>query len=425
MLSRKEILERDYDAALKFIDKVDGQLFTIRSWTLVAVTALIAFSFQQGISWLAFGGVPIVLCFLYLELVYKSFQDDVINFTSRIDKALQTGWEGIDFTGPWESYRVGMGRAILRPDLKKICATFLHKDKIHIKAMYSMAALACILAGFLVNSVESPGDGTPAIVRSLEEIRISIDALRQPHDPEPPPDVIYGFRESFMLGVLLLLIGLTVSFQNPKKAAVATGIGTLSLLYSFHLLETNFENLLALNFEVGGQASPRISIGHVTIEWPEGNEASIKQQGRAQFQFRKIAEIEGFASGAEALSGRNGCSIVEQRYGAGLKDLGQDAQPVLLLVVGRTDREALGENLKRRYESNAALATRRAEWARDCIVNSESLKLPERSIVALPAGPRFVSMLNEPEGMAADRAVEIFALSASYGVDGDSSQGGS
>ena len=131
-----ELVKRDYQACLNFIDKCDDHLFKIKNWVLFTVSAVIAFSFHKNTSWICHVNYPIIISFLYLELVYKSFQDDAIQLCKDIDEGYEKEISGGNPKDIWSSYIIGMGRHIKRPAFKKIISTLFHKDKVHIITFY-------------------------------------------------------------------------------------------------------------------------------------------------------------------------------------------------------------------------------------------------------------------------------------------------
>ena len=142
-MNKDELIKRDYQACLNFIDKCDDHLFKIKNWVLFTVSAVIAFSFHKNTSWICLANYPIVISFLYIELVYKSFQDDVILLCKDIDERYEKEINGGDPKEIWSSYIIGMGRHIKRPDFGKIFITLFHKDKLHIIIFY---VLLCVFS---------------------------------------------------------------------------------------------------------------------------------------------------------------------------------------------------------------------------------------------------------------------------------------
>ena len=137
------LVKRDYQASLNFIDKCDDHLFRIRNWALFTVSAVIAFSFHKNTSWICHANYLIVTSFLYLELVYKSFQDDVIKLCRDIDERYEKQIKSSNNENIWSDYIIGMGRHIKRPGYYKVIKTLFNQDKIHIITFY---ILLCIFS---------------------------------------------------------------------------------------------------------------------------------------------------------------------------------------------------------------------------------------------------------------------------------------
>ena len=94
-----DILKDDFPQTLGFIDKCDNHIFQIKNWAIVTSSAIIAFSISQDHRALVLVNIPLLLAFIYLELIYKSFQDTAIQHTTdvseRIEKFL-TSSEDVD-----------------------------------------------------------------------------------------------------------------------------------------------------------------------------------------------------------------------------------------------------------------------------------------------------------------------------------------
>jgi hypothetical protein len=83
----------------------------------------------------------------------------------------------------------------------------------------------------------------------------------------------------------------------------------------------------------------------------------------------------------------------------------------LVLVVGSTDRVALGRVALVQYESNVGLARARAEQAK---IRLRQCAIPDNQILTLVSGPRNTPLRSGTDalamGFAEDRRVDIWAL---------------
>lgn len=77
-----EILKEDFSQTLGFIDKCDDHIFKIKNWALLTSSAVIAFSITQNHDAIALANLALLLAFIYLELIYKSFQDTAIDHST-------------------------------------------------------------------------------------------------------------------------------------------------------------------------------------------------------------------------------------------------------------------------------------------------------------------------------------------------------
>ena len=76
-----EALREDFSQTLAYIDKCDDHIFKIKNWALLTSSAIIAFSISQDHDAFALANLALLVAFIYLELIYKSFQDTAIALT--------------------------------------------------------------------------------------------------------------------------------------------------------------------------------------------------------------------------------------------------------------------------------------------------------------------------------------------------------
>ena len=85
-----DALKEDFAQTLEFIDKCDNHIFQIKNWALLTSSAVVAYSMSQRQHSIALANIALLVAFLYLELIYKSFQDTAIehnaDISGRIDK---------------------------------------------------------------------------------------------------------------------------------------------------------------------------------------------------------------------------------------------------------------------------------------------------------------------------------------------------
>jgi hypothetical protein len=140
-------------------------------------------------------------------------------------------------------------------------------------------------------------------------------------------------------------------------------------------------------------------------------ELNKRLQHLSEFGPRQLALFEGFAPGEEALlphmdAARDGAC---QRWQQG----GEQDRRGLLLVVGSTDRVALGPAARRRYESNIGLARARAEQVKQALT---ACGIPPEQLMTLVSGPRKTpthegAASSRPDpGFPEDRSVVVWAL---------------
>lgn len=144
-----EILKEDFSQTVEFIDKCDNHIFQVKNWAILTSSAVIAFTVSQGRKWFALANFVILIAFLYLELIYKSFQDTAIEHTDdlskRIEKYLVTDaqFELLD------GYKHSYGRNLIYPSLSRVWEIFCKPTRRHILIFYGLLALYS-LGAFLV-----------------------------------------------------------------------------------------------------------------------------------------------------------------------------------------------------------------------------------------------------------------------------------
>lgn len=133
-----DAIKDDYDRTLGFIDKCDDHIFKIKNWALVTSSAVIAFAISRDKDAIVLVNLVLLPAFLYLELIYKSFQDTAIEHTTdlsiRIDKFLAAPAASDLLVG----YQHGFGRKLKYPAVKRVFLILRNRNRWHILNFYSL-----------------------------------------------------------------------------------------------------------------------------------------------------------------------------------------------------------------------------------------------------------------------------------------------
>jgi hypothetical protein len=140
----RQILFLDYDKTLAFIDKADGQLFQIRNWAIVSCSAVVAFAVSQKIPIILAANAFLVICFLFLELIYKSFHEDCLGKGHYLEVLIKQSLDP-SFKLPTE-YQFGIGHEIKAPKLRKMFKILFSCERWHICAVYLGLIIVTALA---------------------------------------------------------------------------------------------------------------------------------------------------------------------------------------------------------------------------------------------------------------------------------------
>lgn len=135
-----DTLKEDFAQTLAFIDKCDSHIFTIKNWALLTSSAVIAFSISQDRHFIALSNLALLFAFIYLELIYKSFQDTAIQHTTdisaRIDRCLAEPAAPDLLVG----YSHSFGRKLQYPSLSRIVSIVGNRNRWHILNFYGLLA---------------------------------------------------------------------------------------------------------------------------------------------------------------------------------------------------------------------------------------------------------------------------------------------
>jgi hypothetical protein len=141
-----EALKEDFAQTLAFIDKCDSHIFQIKNWALLTSSAVVAFSMSQGQHFVALANIALLFAFIYLELIYKSFQDTAIqhnmDISLRIDKYLATPQAPDLLTG----YKHSFGRKLKYPSIRRVFSLLLNRKRWHILNFYLLLAVFSVAA---------------------------------------------------------------------------------------------------------------------------------------------------------------------------------------------------------------------------------------------------------------------------------------
>lgn len=138
------LMMKEYEYLQAAIDKIDGQRFQIRNWTIIAAGALFTASLSAKISLIAFGGVVTTLFFALLEAIYMQLMDAVVERTKNLE----------DWIGAYRSkgeepteYVFGVGQAFAgHPfSFRKIRKSVSTRNRFHVTAFYG--GLMLVTAG--------------------------------------------------------------------------------------------------------------------------------------------------------------------------------------------------------------------------------------------------------------------------------------
>jgi uncharacterized membrane protein len=148
-MQKIEALREDFAQTLGFIDKCDDHIFKIKNWALLTSSAVIAFSVSQHHGAIALANLTLLVAFIYLELIYKFFQDSAIEHTTdishRIDRYL------VDPTTPdlLQDYNHSFGRKLRYPSVCRVFSILGNPGRQHILNFYGLLA-AFSIGAFVV-----------------------------------------------------------------------------------------------------------------------------------------------------------------------------------------------------------------------------------------------------------------------------------
>lgn len=144
-----DALREDFAQTLGFIDKCDDHIFKIKNWALLTSSAVIAFSISQDHDAIALANLPLLLAFIYLELIYKSFQDTAIQHTTDISQRMDRYLSDPSVGDLLAGYSHSFGRKLQYPSVRRVFSILTNRNRWHILNFYALLAVFS-LSAFLV-----------------------------------------------------------------------------------------------------------------------------------------------------------------------------------------------------------------------------------------------------------------------------------
>ena len=144
-----DALKEDFAQTLAFIDKCDSHIFQIKNWALLTSSAVIAFSMSQDQHFIALANLALLVAFLYLELIYKSFQDTAIQHTTDISARIDSYLAEPNAPDLLRGYSHSFGRKLQYPSLFRVFSIICNRKRWHILGFYVLLA-AFSVGAFLI-----------------------------------------------------------------------------------------------------------------------------------------------------------------------------------------------------------------------------------------------------------------------------------
>lgn len=141
-----DALREDFAQTLGFIDKCDDHIFKIKNWALLTSSAVIAFSISQDHDAIALANLALLVAFIYLELIYKSFQDTAIQHTTDISRRIDAFLADPAAAGLLDGYSHSFGRKLQYPSVVRVFSILGNRNRWHILNFYGLLALFSVAA---------------------------------------------------------------------------------------------------------------------------------------------------------------------------------------------------------------------------------------------------------------------------------------
>ena len=141
-----DALREDFAQTLGFIDKCDDHIFKIKNWALLTSSAVIAFSISQNQDPIALANLALLVAFMYLELIYKSFQDSAIEHTTDLSKRIDRYLADPSCTDLLLGYNHSFGRKLQYPSVNRVFSLLRNHSRWHILNFYGLLAIFSVAA---------------------------------------------------------------------------------------------------------------------------------------------------------------------------------------------------------------------------------------------------------------------------------------
>ena len=149
-----DILREDFEQTIEFIDKCDDHIFKIKNWALITSSAVIAFSISQDRDVIALANLALLVAFIYLELIYKSFQDTAIQHTADLSQRIDAFLSDSSTAGLLTGYQHSYGRKLQYPSVRRVFAILKNQNRWHILNFYVLLVVfscgAFLIGRFLI-----------------------------------------------------------------------------------------------------------------------------------------------------------------------------------------------------------------------------------------------------------------------------------
>jgi len=142
-------LTLDYESTCSFIDKCDDHIFKVKNWALITTSAVIAFSITSGNDYVVLSNFVLILAFLYMELIYKSFQDSAIEHAEDLAERIDTSVSAEQGANLVDGYKFGFGRKLQYPSLRQCVRILLNPTRRHIVNFYGLIVVYSVGAFLL------------------------------------------------------------------------------------------------------------------------------------------------------------------------------------------------------------------------------------------------------------------------------------
>ena len=141
-----DILREDFAQTVAFIDKCDDHIFKIKNWALLTSSAVIAFSISQNRPVIALANLALLIAFIYLELIYKSFQDTAIQHTTDISQRIDNFLVDTSVADLLDGYNHSYGRKLQYPSVCRVFSILGNLNRWHILNFYALLAVFSVCA---------------------------------------------------------------------------------------------------------------------------------------------------------------------------------------------------------------------------------------------------------------------------------------